>query len=158
MMQYQRFMTQLGEMTILWDEQGIRRLHLGAFDDFEGTSAQASEWPEAVAQLQQYTSGKRQAFSLPLAPVGSEFQSQVWQVLQEIPYGETWSYKDVAIRLGQPKASRAVGAANGKNPIPILIPCHRVVGVGGALTGFAFGVEMKAQLLKLEHPQEAELF
>lgn len=104
----------------------------------------------AERQLGEYFSGTRTVFNLPLEPRGTDFQKQVWQQLLKIPYGQHISYGEQARRLGRPKASRAVGAANGKNPIGIIIPCHRVIGASGSLTGFAGGIEMKRQLLALE--------
>lgn len=107
----------------------------------------------AMRQLREYFAGKRTEFDLPLAPQGTEFQRAVWQRLQEIPYGETISYGELAKRVGNPKASRAVGAANGQNPIPIVIPCHRVIGSNGKLTGFGGGLPTKEILLTLEARQ-----
>jgi methylated-DNA-[protein]-cysteine S-methyltransferase len=101
-------------------------------------------------QLKQYFAGKRKVFDVPLNVSGTEFQVQVLRELQEIPYGETTSYGDIAKRIGRPKAVRAVGAANGRNPIPIIIPCHRVIGSSGDLTGFGGGLDTKAALLRLE--------
>jgi len=101
-------------------------------------------------QLQEYFAGERKDFDLPLNVTGTEFQVQVLEELQRIPYGETTSYGDIANRIGRPKAMRAVGAANGRNPIPIIIPCHRVIGSGGALTGFGGGLDTKEALLRLE--------
>lgn len=101
-------------------------------------------------QLEEYFNGKRFSFDIPLDPQGTEFQKQVWQQLLKIPYGKHITYGEQAQRLGRPKAARAVGAANGKNPIGIIIPCHRVIGASGHLTGFAGGLEMKKQLLTLE--------
>jgi methylated-DNA-[protein]-cysteine S-methyltransferase len=108
---------------------------------------------DVAAQLHEYFRGQRRAFDLPLAPRGTEFQQDVWRALQRIPYGETRSYSDVAREIGRPAAIRAVGAANGANPIPIVIPCHRVVGSNGSLTGFGGGIETKRWLLALESPQ-----
>ena len=105
---------------------------------------------EAAKQLLEYFSGNRTSFDLPLAPSGTEFQQKVWQALQTIPYGETWSYKKVAEAIGNPKASRAVGMANNKNPIAIMIPCHRVIGANGKLVGYAGGLDIKSTLLELE--------
>lgn len=105
---------------------------------------------EAIRQLKAYFLGERRTFSVPLAAKGTPFQQQVWQALMTIPYGETWSYQDLANAIGNPKAVRAVGTANGKNPISVIVPCHRVIGKDGKLTGYAGGVERKAQLLKLE--------
>ena len=101
-------------------------------------------------QLDEYFAGARRSFDLPLAPEGTEFQRRVWLALREIPYGETTSYGDLAGRLGRPGASRAVGRANATNPIPIVIPCHRVIGADGSLTGFGGGIDLKRRLLELE--------
>jgi methylated-DNA-[protein]-cysteine S-methyltransferase len=101
-------------------------------------------------QLQEYFARGRQQFALPLRPVGTPFQSRVWQTLQDIPYGHTTNYGAMAVRLGQPGAARAVGAANARNPISIIIPCHRAIGGDGRLNGYAGGVERKAALLALE--------
>jgi methylated-DNA-[protein]-cysteine S-methyltransferase len=101
-------------------------------------------------QLDDYFAGRLDRFDVPLAPKGTEFQETVWQALTEIPFGETWSYGELARRIGKPKASRAVGAANGVNPIPIIIPCHRVIGASGKLTGFGGGLLTKQYLLDLE--------
>jgi methylated-DNA-[protein]-cysteine S-methyltransferase len=108
---------------------------------------------EAIRQLREYFAGRRNEFELPLAPEGTEFQRTVWNRLREIPYGETISYGELAKRVGNPKASRAVGAANGQNPIPIVIPCHRVIGSNGKLTGFGGGLPVKEALLALEAKQ-----
>ena len=108
------------------------------------------------AQLDGYFAGRRQRFDLPLAPTGTAFQRKVLEALQAIPYGETRSYKEVAEAIGKPRAVRAVGAANGRNPIPIIIPCHRVIGSDGSLTGFGGGLATKRALLALE--RDAGLF
>lgn len=105
---------------------------------------------EAVGQLEQYFAGRRESFSLPLDLYGTTFQKQVWQALTTIPYGERRSYKQMAEAIGSPKAVRAVGGANNRNPIPIIIPCHRVVGADGSLTGYAGGLDLKQLLLGLE--------
>ena len=108
---------------------------------------------QALAQLSEYFAGTRTHFTLPLAPQGTQFQQRVWQALCNIPYGETCSYGDIAKRIENPKGVRAVGLANGKNPIAIVVPCHRVIGANGKLTGYAGGLERKAGLLKLEGTQ-----
>ena len=105
---------------------------------------------EAIRQLQEYFVGQRTGFDLPLAPKGTEFQRAVWRQLQEIPYGETISYGELARRVGNPKASRAVGSANGANPLPIVIPCHRVIAGDGSMGGFGGGLPTKEILLALE--------
>jgi methylated-DNA-[protein]-cysteine S-methyltransferase len=104
----------------------------------------------AVAQLREYFAGERRAFALPLAPSGSPFERRVWQELLEIPYGETASYGEIARRIGAPSAARAVGLANGRNPIAVVVPCHRVIGANGSLTGYGGGLERKRWLLDLE--------
>lgn len=101
-------------------------------------------------QLTEYFAGKRKTFSLPLSPQGTAFQNKVWQQLCSVDYGKTASYLDIAKALGKPTASRAVGTANGKNPIAIIIPCHRIIGANGSLTGYAGGLERKSYLLNLE--------
>jgi len=112
---------------------------------------------DAVFQLKEYFSGKRQGFELPLAPIGTPFQIKVWKALQEIPYGLTITYRDLAERVGSPQGYRAVGNANGKNPLVILQPCHRVVAAGDKLGGFSAGIQRKKFLLRLEKG-EATLF
>ncbi len=101
-------------------------------------------------QLHAYFAGKLFQFDLPVAPLGTSFQKSVWNALMDIPYGHTVSYGDIAAAIGKPKACRAVGGANGKNPIPIVIPCHRVIGADGRLTGYGSGLKIKAELLSLE--------
>ncbi len=118
---------------------------------------------ETQAQLDAYFAGTLKTFDLPLAPRGTAFQEQVWTTLAAIPYGRTWSYLDLANALGRPTATRAVGAANGRNPLPIVLPCHRVIGANGALTGFGGGLPTKQFLLRLEGvladgPQGGALF
>ena len=105
---------------------------------------------EASEQLYQYLDGKLRSFNLPIAPEGTGFMRAVWDSLLQIPYGKTASYKDIAQAVGNPKAARAVGLANNRNPIPIIVPCHRVVGIGGKLVGFRGGLETKRKLLELE--------
>jgi methylated-DNA-[protein]-cysteine S-methyltransferase len=104
----------------------------------------------AVAELKEYFAGSRRKFAVEINPEGTAFQLSVWRVLQKVPYGKTVSYGELAKRVGNPKASRAVGAANAANPIPIIIPCHRVIGAGGDLTGFGGGLAVKQYLLELE--------
>ena len=108
---------------------------------------------EYQKQITEYFAGKRRSFDLPLCLKGTEFQLQVWRALQNIPFGEVRSYKEIAQEIGRPKAFRAVGMANSKNPIPLIIPCHRVIGANGKLTGFANGLEIKSQLLNFESEQ-----
>jgi methylated-DNA-[protein]-cysteine S-methyltransferase len=124
-----------------------------------GKKAQAAQpdWERSDAvfkrvkrQLTEYFDGERRTFDIPLAPDGTDFQRAVWHALTTIPYGTTCAYRDIAVRIGQPTALRAVGAANGANPIPIIIPCHRVIGSDGSLTGFGGGLDSKRWLLDLE--------
>ena len=132
-------------------------LELLAFPCGNQAKAPEAEWeardaPFAMAarQLAEYFNGRRRTFELPLAPQATAFQRKVLEALQAIPYGETRTYKDIAAVIGRPKAVRAVGAANANNPIPIIIPCHRVVGSDGSLTGFGGGLDAKRKLLRLE--------
>ena len=111
---------------------------------------------QAEKELEEYFDGKRKKFTLPLDLRGTDFQFRVWNVLREIPYGETRSYKEVALAAGNEKASRAVGMANNKNPILIVVPCHRVIGSNGAMTGFACGLDVKKKLLELEKKNSFE--
>lgn len=104
----------------------------------------------AARQLEEYFAGRRREFDLPLAPAGTPFQREVWRALQRIPYGETRSYGEVAAMVGRPRACRAVGMADNRNPLPIVIPCHRVVGASGELVGYAAGLDIKRKLLALE--------
>lgn len=119
-----------------------------------GPSAQRTAEPfgQVIAQLDEYFGGRRRVFDLPLSITGTDFQRRVWQELQAIPYGETISYGQLAERIGNPRAVRAVGLANGRNRLPIVIPCHRVIGADGKLVGFGGGLPIKAQLLDLERP------
>lgn len=109
---------------------------------------------QAAQQLNEYFSGKRKEFNLPFSLEGTDFQQAVWKALQEIPFGETRSYGEVAKSIGNPKAARAVGMANNKNPIPIFIPCHRVIGANGKLVGYGGGLNIKEHLLKIEIKKE----
>lgn len=118
-----------------------------------GADWQAAPHPlldEAGRQLAEYFAGQRRQFDLPLAPRGTAFQLEVWQALAVIPYGQTWSYAQLAAHVGRPMAFRAVGGANGRNPLPIVLPCHRVIGADGSLTGFGGGLPIKQFLLSLE--------
>lgn len=133
------------------------RLSKVGFPNGKGRVAPRDDWRrdddqfvEARTQLSSYFAGELRAFDLDLIPVGSPFQLAVWQALKAIPYGATMSYGELAGRIGHPSASRAVGAANGANPIPIIVPCHRVIGASGALTGFGGGIETKRWLLAHE--------
>jgi methylated-DNA-[protein]-cysteine S-methyltransferase len=133
-------------VAVLWERERPDRVRLGHLI----SDRQQPVLIEAERQLGEYFSGRRTKFDLPLEPRGSEFQQRVWRVLRKIPFGATRSYLDLAMELGSAKAVRAVGAANGKNPLSIIIPCHRVIGANGSLTGFAGGVDVKAKLLDFE--------
>jgi len=126
---------------------GIRRVEFGARGENSHSSALMRE---TIRQLRLYFAGSLQAFDLPLELMGTEFQKRVWAALVTIPYGETRSYTAIAQQIGAPRAVRAVGAANGRNPIPIIVPCHRVIGMSGNLVGFGGGLEWKRKLLDLE--------
>ena len=146
----------VGPLTIVASDDGVRTIRWPADDPMpmpmSGTVDDATHAVVAatVAQLGEYFSGDRIDFELPLDPVGTDFQRSAWAVLRTIAYGTTVSYGEQAERMGDRRKARAVGAANGRNPIPIIVPCHRVIGAGGALTGFAGGVETKAWLLAHE--------
>ena len=155
-MDYDIMETPFGELLIAGDEEGLRFL---LFDcEREGRCARP-DWqrrPGKLAdvrrQLGEYFDGARRDFDVRLAPEGTEFQQRVWNELGKIPYGQTISYGELARRVGNPNASRAVGAANGRNPISIIIPCHRVIGSTGKLTGYGGGLPVKVGLLELERP------
>lgn len=137
----------IGLAAVLWENDKPNRVPLKDLKE----NAKHPVLVEAKKQLGEYFGGKRQSFTLKLDPRGTEFQKKVWKALGTIPFGETRSYGELARQIGSPSASRAVGAANGKNPISIVVPCHRVIGSSGKLTGFAGGMEAKACLLKLEN-------
>lgn len=145
------YLTAIGEIGIAADDNAITDLYFS--DSPIPTDLTLHESPiikEAATQLREYLAGTRTAFTFPLAPQGTPFQLTVWQALQEIPYGETRSYKEIAVRIGKPKACRAVGMANNKNPLAIFIPCHRVIGSNGKLVGYAGGLGIKEKLLAME--------
>jgi methylated-DNA-[protein]-cysteine S-methyltransferase len=138
--------TDKGLAAILWEDDNPKRVPLQAL-------VENKMHPVLVAaqrELDEYFAGERRSFSVALAPVGTVFQNQVWRMLAEIPFGETRSYGEIAKSMGNPRAVRAVGAANGRNPLSIIVPCHRVIGASGKLTGFAGGLERKKFLLTLE--------
>lgn len=141
--------TPMGRITLASNGEAITHLMFGAVE-LEGIQTPTALMNEAANQVQEYLAGKRKAFELPLEPAGTEFQQRVWQALKTIPYGETRTYQDVARMIGNPKALRAVGGANNKNPLPIFIPCHRVIGANGDLVGYAAGLKIKKFLLELE--------
>lgn len=136
-------------VAVMWDNEDHKRVRLAELTE----NLQHPMLLKVKQQLEEYFVGQRQRFDLPLDFQGTDFQQQVWQALLTIPYGETRSYKDIALQIGNEKAVRAVGAANGRNPISIIAPCHRVIGSGGALVGFAGGLDKKQILLSLEQGQ-----
>ncbi|KKW92834.1 MULTISPECIES: methylated-DNA--[protein]-cysteine S-methyltransferase [Sphingobium] len=153
---YRTMASPVGELTLVANERGLAAVLWENDDPMRvrlEPRAEAVEHDvldEAVRQLGEYFAGRRKAFDLPLDFKGTDFQKSVWAALLTIPFGETRSYADIAIQIGKPSACRAVGAANGRNPISIIAPCHRVVGANGALTGFAGGLQAKQYLLGLE--------
>jgi len=145
------YQTDIGVLGIAESEDFITNLYFpGASVPSDAVVNETELLKEAGKQLQSYLSGRQQIFTLPLAPAGTEFMLRVWESLRAIPYGETRSYGAIALNLGNQKASRAVGLANNKNPIPIFIPCHRVIGANGKLVGYRGGLHIKEHLLALE--------
>jgi len=154
---YARIESPVGPLLLAGDELGLRRV---SFENSKRSTPLERDWKrdrgpftEVICQLQAYFDGELKDFDLPLSLEGTEFQLCVWRSLRTIPYGETISYGQLAHRIGKPKAVRAVGLANGSNPIPIIIPCHRVIGSNGSLTGFGGGLPIKKKLLALEGRQ-----
>ncbi len=151
-MKYTRFDTPLCEIILAGGSTGLSNIFLNT-ESFKIPG----EWlrddaffADTVNQIKEYFSGKRTKFNIKINPQGTDFQKKVWNELKKIPYGKLCSYKDIAQSIGNPKACRAVGMANSKNPIPLIIPCHRVIGANGKLTGFASGLAIKEKLIKLE--------
>jgi methylated-DNA-[protein]-cysteine S-methyltransferase len=154
---YTRFESSVGPLLLAGDANALRRV---SFESRKRSAPPRPDWKldkapfaEVIRQLQAYFRGELKEFELPLAMEGTEFQLRVWEALRAIPYGETISYAQLAGRIGNPKAVRAVGLANGSNPIPIIVPCHRVIGSDGSLTGFGGGLATKRKLLELENKQ-----
>jgi len=144
----------VGRLLLAGDESGLKLISFPGEGKTrrprEGWRRNPATFKEAVRQLEAYFAGELTEFDLKLAPEGTAFQRKVWRALRKIPYGETVSYGALAKAIERPRASRAVGAANGANPLPIVVPCHRVIGSTGKLTGFGGGIETKAALLELE--------
>lgn len=146
----------VGPLLLLSDGEALTGLFLPNHKDGQPVAptwqenAQATPFPQAILQLEEYFAGKRQEFDLKLQPEGTPFQLKVWAELRKIPHGQTISYGELARRLGNPNGSRAVGLANGKNPLSIIVPCHRVIGATGKLVGYGGGLDCKQALLKLE--------
>jgi methylated-DNA-[protein]-cysteine S-methyltransferase len=140
----------IGELLLAGDEQGLRRVSMSPFGVDAEWTREDEFFDAAREQLEQYFRGDRHEFDLPLKLDGNSFELSVWDALREIPYGETVSYGHIARELGHPDTPRAVGAANGRNPVAIVVPCHRVIGADGSLTGYGGGLERKRFLLDLE--------
>ncbi len=141
----------VGVLEILEEKGFIRELHFGSSEKKPETSSPSSPvLKRCLGELREYFEGTRRVFTVPLHFRGTPFQEQVWRALLEIPYGETRSYQDIAVALGNPRALRAVGGANHKNPLALLVPCHRVIGKDGSLTGFGGGLSIKQWLLEHE--------
>ena len=157
-MHYSYVESPIGDLLVAGDDGVLKLVSFPrgsmAREPGEGWERKDSEFDEVRRELGEYFEGKRESFDVPLEADGTDFQRDVLGALQQIPYGETRTYGEIAEHLGKPKASRAVGAANGRNPIPILIPCHRVIGSDGSLTGFGGGIDTKEFLLSLERRQK----
>lgn len=146
------YQTKLGELYIISEGDDIVGVKFSSPSRLcdGGVRKETPAIREAYRQLSEYLEGRRKVFDFPLKPSGTEFQMKVWEALQTIPYGQRWSYKRIAEAVGNPKASRAVGMANNRNPIAVVVPCHRVVGANGKLVGYAGGLDKKELLLELE--------
>jgi methylated-DNA-[protein]-cysteine S-methyltransferase len=151
---FTHYQSPVGTITLQANDKGLLGawfdIHATAPDDFGTASDSHPILQQAVTEFDEYFAGKRTKFEVPTDAQGTDFQKQVWKMLKTIPFGETWSYQDLAIAIDNPKAVRAVGLANGKNPISIIVPCHRVIGKNGKLTGYAGGIDKKEKLLVLE--------
>ena len=156
MLYYTSFTTHLCPIILVGNQKGIHMLHLETGEGKRKFTIK-NEWQrddvifrEAKQQIDAYCHGELHDFTLPILPAGTDFQQKVWKELTNIPYGEIYTYGQVAEKIGNKKGSRAVGTANGKNPIPLLIPCHRVIGANGSLAGFAHGLTIKKKLIDFE--------
>ena len=147
---YSRIESPVGPLLLAVSERGLVALRFGRGKIGESWVESPERTAACARQLEEYFAGKRRAFDIPLDLRGTEFQKRCWQELLKIPYGETRSYADIARAIGNPPAVRAVGLANGQNPIAIIVPCHRVIGSDGSLTGYGGGLEVKRRLLELE--------
>lgn len=154
MKHYCYYESPIGKLLLVGADGLLEELHfpndLSQIDIPDDWQCEEQSFQESLKQLGEYFAGSRQQFDLPIAPKGTVFQQSVWEELRKIPFGRTASYGQIAERIGNPKACRAVGLANAKNPLPIIVPCHRVIGKNGTLTGFGGGLELKQQLLDLE--------
>jgi methylated-DNA-[protein]-cysteine S-methyltransferase len=163
MIRYARLKTPIGTLLATAKDGSLtglyfdRQRHAPAIGDDWIEDPRARPFEQCTRQIGEYLEGKRKSFDLPLAPEGSEFQRKVWMQIARIPYGETITYSELAKRAGAPGSARAAGAATGRNPISIVVPCHRVVGADGSLTGYAGGVPRKAKLLEIEDARQGAL-
>jgi methylated-DNA-[protein]-cysteine S-methyltransferase len=164
MIYYRYFDSPIGKILLTSDGDSLTGLYM---ETYEVDSMQFQQWtqdnntfpfPQVIEQLTAYFEGKLKEFNLPISMLGTKFQKQVWQELTKIPYGKTISYKELAVRIGNAKAVRAVGLANGRNPISIIVPCHRVIGANGSLTGYGGGLPRKKTLLDLENSAQKNLW
>jgi methylated-DNA-[protein]-cysteine S-methyltransferase len=151
-MTYRVVKTPIGPLLIAGDGIIVSEIHFAPFKEVESDE---QAYAGVAGQLAEYFAGERRTFEIPIALSGTPFQLSVWSALQRIPYGEVRSYSDIARQIGKPESVRAVGAANGANPIPIIVPCHRVIGANGSLTGFGGGIAVKRRLLDLESGQRS---
>jgi methylated-DNA-[protein]-cysteine S-methyltransferase len=157
------FVSHLGLLEVTCSQVGISKIRFVDEREQDESAEQPQALIDCLSQLKEYFEGTRRKFKVPLdLSAGTEFYREVWELILAIPYGRTRSYSTIAETLGRPQASRAVGMANGRNPIPIIIPCHRVIGKDGSLTGYGYGLDMKEALLAIENPKrfahQAELF
>ena len=155
-MYYTKFDSKICEMILVGDDNGLNQLRLNT-DESKSSFNISDKWiynneffSDTINQINEYINGERKIFNIKLNIIGTDFQKKVWYSLCEIPYGEVKSYKDIAILISNPKAFRAVGMANSKNPLPIIIPCHRVIESNGKLGGFSSGLSIKKKLLNIE--------
>ncbi|MGO2118943.1 MAG: methylated-DNA--[protein]-cysteine S-methyltransferase [Fusobacterium sp.] len=155
-MYYTRIKTHMCNIILVGNETGLLYLHLETQDGKRKFKLD-KKWKynnnffkETIREIEEYFQGKRKEFTIKLSPIGTNYQKIVWKELKKIPYGKLNTYKEIAEKIGNPKATRAVGMANNKNPLPIIIPCHRVIGTNGKLTGFARGLEIKSKLINFE--------
>ena len=149
-MRYATMDTPIGELTLAGDHGALTGVWMGAKEPERGWRHDPAQLAEPLAQLEQYFAGERTEFDLRLEPRGTEFQQRAWSLLLDIPYGATTTYGALAVKLGNPRSVRAVGLANGRNPLPIVVPCHRVIGADGSLVGFGGGLPRKRALLAME--------
>ena len=155
-MYYTRFDTDFCEIILAGDVNGLKHLHLNTgkgkrdFSIDKNWIENTDLFKDTIKQIKEYFRGERKEFSVKLNPDGTEYQKKIWNEISKVEYGETSSYGDIASRCGNKKSSRAVGMANSKNPVPLIVPCHRIIGSNGRLTGFSHGLEIKKKLLDFE--------